>query len=191
MTVLTTTELWVTLKPPRGTSLTYSREEMPHFLPWLVLALFDELRPEEIDRLAWGAVDLERGVVTIGALVAKVRTRRVVHLKPVAVEWLRLGADMPLPQATRRRCLRKLRELLGWPVWNKDVLRHSAASYWLASDPDTPRMAMELGNSPAIWPRRSKPVTGVKWILTRCPAEVTGRQRSVSVCGQHQPVICG
>ena len=130
--------------------LTYTRREMPRFLPWLVLAMFGGLRPEEIDRLTWEAVDLERGAITIGALAAKVRTRRIVHLKPVAVQWLRLGGDMPLPHVTRRRCLRKLREVLGWAAWKKDVLRHSAASYWLASDPDAPRIAMELGNSPAI-----------------------------------------
>jgi hypothetical protein len=130
--------------------LAYTRSEMPRFLPWLVLAMFGGLQPEEIDRLSWEAVDLGRGLVTIGALAAKVRTRRIVHLKPVAVAWLRLGGDMPMPHATRRRCLRKLREVLGWPAWKKDVLRHSAASYWLASDPDAPRIAMELGNSPAI-----------------------------------------
>jgi len=40
--------------------------------------------------------------------------------------------------------------VLGWPAWKKDVLRHSAASYWLASDPDAGKIAMELGNSPAV-----------------------------------------
>jgi hypothetical protein len=35
-------------------------------------------------------------------------------------------------------------------MWKKDVLRHSAASYWLAVEPDVPRIAMELGNSPAV-----------------------------------------
>jgi integrase/recombinase XerD len=130
--------------------LTHARRRMPRFLPWLVLAMFGGLRPEEIDRLSWDAVDLERGIVTIGAQAAKVRARRIVHLKPVAVEWLRLGGDMPLPHVTRRRCLRKWREILGWRAWRKDVLRHSAASYWLAVEPDAPRIAMELGNSPAV-----------------------------------------
>ena len=51
---------------------------------------------------------------------------------------------------TRIRCLRRLRELLGWPIWKKDCLRHSAASYWLATDPDAGRVAMELGNSPGV-----------------------------------------
>jgi hypothetical protein len=46
--------------------------------------------------------------------------------------------------------MRKLRTLLGWPAWKKDVLRHSAATYWLASEPDANRVAMELGNSPAV-----------------------------------------
>ncbi|MCX6923326.1 MAG: hypothetical protein NT154_08985, partial [Verrucomicrobia bacterium] len=50
----------------------------------------------------------------------------------------------------RRRCIRKLGEMLGWPAWKKDVLRHTAASCWLTSDPDANRVAMELGTSPAI-----------------------------------------
>ena len=131
-------------------ALEYTRREMPRFLPWLTLALFAGVRPEEADKITWEAIDLDRGVVTVDSLTSKVRNRRIVHLKPVAVAWLRLKGDLPLPKVTRRRCIRELREVLGWPAWKKDVLRHSAASYWLASDPDAGRIAMELGNSPAV-----------------------------------------
>jgi Site-specific recombinase XerD len=130
--------------------LQFTRAKMPRFLPWLTLALFAGIRPEEADKMTWEAIDLDRGIAKVDALTAKVRNRRNVHLKPVAIEWLRKGGDLPLPHVTRRRCLRKLRDVLGWPVWKKDVLRHSAASYWLASDPDAPRIAMELGNSPGV-----------------------------------------
>jgi integrase len=131
--------------------LAITRKSMKRFLPWLVLAMFAGIRPEEIDKLAgWSAVDLDRGIVTVDALTAKVRRRRIVHLKPAAVAWLKLGGDLPLPHITRRRCMRKLRKVLGWETWKKDVLRHTAASYWLASDPDANRIAMELGNSPQV-----------------------------------------
>ena len=140
--------------------LKYSRSKMPRFLPWLALALFAGIRPEEADKLTWQAVDLDRGIVTVDALTAKVRNRRIVHLKPVAVAWLRLRGDLPLPGVTRRRCIRKLRDLLGWPAWKKDVLRHSAASYWLASDPDAGKIAMELGNSPAVLFRHYRELVG-------------------------------
>src|SRR5262249_36945799 len=114
------------------------------------LTLFGGLRPEEADKISWAAVDKDRGIVRIDETIAKVRNRRHVHLKPVAVSWLKLGGDLPLPKIARRRCLRKLRDALGWGDWKKDVLRHSAASFWLASDPDAAKVARELGNSEKV-----------------------------------------
>jgi integrase len=131
-------------------AMQFARREMPRFLPWLTLALFAGIRPEEADKMTWDAVDLNRGIAKVDALAAKVRSRRNVHLKPVAIAWLRLKGDLPLPRMTRRRCLRKLRNALGWQAWKKDVLRHSAATYWLAAEPDAAKVAMELGNSPAV-----------------------------------------
>jgi integrase len=117
---------------------------------WLALALFAGIRPEEADRLSWNAIDLERGIVTLDAPGSKVRRRRIIHLKRAALAWLKLGGDLPLPQVTRRRCLRQLREFLGWQEWKKDVLRHTAASMWLATDPDPARVSMKLGNSLSV-----------------------------------------
>jgi integrase len=132
--------------------LEFTRKKMPRFLPWLTLAMFAGIRPEEADKLTFDSIDLDRGIVTVDHLTAKVRKRRIVHLKPAAIAWLKLGKkkDLPLPRVTRRRCIRKLRELLKWPAWKKDVLRHTTASYWLASEPDANRIAMELGNSASI-----------------------------------------
>jgi hypothetical protein len=39
---------------------------------------------------------------------------------------------------------------MGWKVWPKDILRHTCASHWLAIVPDAQRIALQLGNSPAI-----------------------------------------
>jgi site-specific recombinase XerD len=127
--------------------LQFARAKAKRFLPWLVLAMFGGVRPEEADKLTWDAIDLKRGLVKLDDKVTKTRMRRNVHLKPVAVQWLKLGGDLPLPKVTRRRWVRKLRNALGWEKWKKDVLRHSAASYWLASDQDAALVAMELGNS--------------------------------------------
>jgi integrase len=140
--------------------LEFTRKKMPRFLPWLSLALFAGIRPEEADKLSWDDINLDRGIVTVGAAAAKVRARRIVHLKPAAIAWLKLGGTLPLPHVTRRRCIRKLRKLLGWDVWKKDVLRHATASYWLASDPDPGRIAMELGNSPAVLFKHYRDVVG-------------------------------
>ena len=65
-------------------ALAFTRKKMRRFLPWLTLALFAGVRPEEIDRLDWAAVDLERGIVTLDAPGSKTRSRRIVHLRDSA-----------------------------------------------------------------------------------------------------------
>jgi integrase len=128
-------------------ALKFAHAEKKDFLPWLTLALFAGVRPEECDKLDWDHIDLKEGIVRIDAAIAKVRNRRIVHLKPVAIQWLKLGGKLPLKQVSRRRYIRKLRDALGWEVWKKDSLRHSTGSYWMASDQNAPMVASELGTS--------------------------------------------
>lgn len=130
------------------------RAEFPRGLAWFSLGLFAGIRPEECDKLSWDAIDLVRGIVQIDAATAKVRQRRIVHLLPAAVAWLQLakesGADLPLPNVSRRRMQRDVRGTMGWDAWPQDILRHTAASYWLASIQDAGKVAHELGNSAGI-----------------------------------------
>lgn len=148
----------VEVKPPRILTVEESAQVVQlcpaPLLGWLLLALYAGIRPEELDRLSWDAVDLEAGVVTVDAEASKVRARRLVHLRPGLAGRLAAaragGAVLPLVPVTRRRLMRKLRDAMGWPEWPQDVLRHTAASYWLAVEPDVPRLALELGNSPAM-----------------------------------------
>ena len=50
-------------------------------------------------------MDLEAGIVTVDAAASKVHRRRIVHLQPAAIGWLRhareLGDDLPLPHVRR------------------------------------------------------------------------------------------
>lgn len=170
----------LTVKEARQ-ALEFSYDSMPDFIPWLALALFAGIRPEEIDRMNWDNVDLKRAMVTLDALGTKVRARRIVHLKPVAVDWLKLGGRLPLPRMTRIRCLRRLRELFGWKAWKKDCLRHTCASCWLASDPDAGRVAMELGNSVGVLHRHYKELISAEvakefWALS--PEKCTKKQEN-------------
>ncbi|MCL5098566.1 MAG: tyrosine-type recombinase/integrase [Candidatus Omnitrophica bacterium] len=133
-------------------ALQFAQEEEPDFLAWLALALFGGLRPEEADKVAWSKIDLDRGTARIESDVTKVRSWRIVNLMPATVEWLKVArsARLPVPQVTRRRFQRRLREHLGFATWPKDILRHTAASHWLAEWQDAGRVATELGNSPAV-----------------------------------------
>lgn len=135
--------------------LNLCRKLKPRFLGYLTLGLFAGIRPVELTRLQWEAVNLERRVVKIDASVAKVRQRRWVPLSENAVEWLRLCAPhrgpVAPPLATLRRWRRRLVKEMGWPHgWPQDLLRHTAASYQLASEQDVAKVCVGLGNSPDI-----------------------------------------
>ncbi len=134
-------------------ALNWTRANEPRFLGWLVLALLAGLRPEEADKIHPSDISVNRGTVRVDAKSSKVRQRRIVHLKPSALTWLKAALSeswLPLAQATRRRYVRRLRATLGFDAWPKDVLRHSAASYWLAEDQDAGMVAAELGNSVGV-----------------------------------------
>jgi integrase len=49
-------------------------------VPYVTLALFAAIRPTELARLTWDNIDLEAGIVTIGAKMAKMRQRRIVDM---------------------------------------------------------------------------------------------------------------
>ncbi len=130
------------------------RRRCPRFLPFLALAMFAGIRPDELGRLDWSKVDLDNAVVRIDEEVSKVRRMRWVNLPPVCVEWLRHHLEPVGPVGfcliTTKRQRQKLREAMGWDEWPQDVLRHTAASYMLATVKDAGKVAMQLGNSPGI-----------------------------------------
>lgn len=124
----------------------------PRSLPYVVLCLLAGLRPSEARQMTWDRIHLARGIVEVSAAASKVRRRRIVHLMPAAVEWLRVceGQGLPVSQARWRRCVRWSRGLFGWSAWPQDILRHTCASYLLAEWRDAGRVAFNLGNSPGI-----------------------------------------
>jgi integrase len=130
----------------------FVRAHHPRLLAWFALALFAGIRPEECDRMTWS--DVGRHSVTVDAAASKVRQRRIITLETVAKAWLRvarrLGSDLPIPHATRRRAVRAARDHLGLTKWPQDVLRHTAASMLLAIRRDAAAVALELGNSPGV-----------------------------------------
>jgi integrase len=126
----------------------------PRLMPWLVLGMFCGLRPEaEIQRLDRADIDLERQRVQIVA--GKIRTRwRFVPIPDRAVPFLRqhLGDTVCPSHVTIKRDRRTLRACIG-DCWPSDILRHTAASYWLAFTGDIGLVATVLGNSPQILAR--------------------------------------
>lgn len=124
------------------------KRDYPKYMAYLTLALFAGIRPEEITRLTWDAIDLEQKQVRL--TVTKTRTARIVPLSDNAVAWLKIGGRLPLAPIAKRRAVKRMRAILGLPHFPQDVLRHTAASMLLAFHQDAGRVAFWLGNSPSI-----------------------------------------
>ena len=119
--------------------------------PYLVLALYAGIRPEETMRLNWGSINLETKTV---AVEGKTRRRRLVPLEPIAVELLsrhplKSGPVSP-SLSTLRRWKDTVRQIIGASKFPQDLLRHTAASYLLAKYEDAGKVSMWLGNSSKI-----------------------------------------
>jgi len=131
--------------------------------PWLVLSTFCGLRPDEAASVGREQINFKEGWIKVEAATSKVRQRRVVYPRPEAMRLLAavvrpVPNEIRLPASTRRRVLRRLREHLGWAAWPKDVTRHTAASLWLAVEPDVAKVAAMLGNSPGVLLKHYKAV---------------------------------
>jgi integrase/recombinase XerD len=129
--------------------------------PYLALAVYAGIRPEEIMRLNWEEINLETATAKVSG---KTRQRRIVPLEPILVKILQEHPIKKGPVApslsTVRRFLRRARTALNLSRWPQDVLRHTAASYLLAKYQDAAKVALWLGNSPKILMRHyHNPVT--------------------------------
>ena len=122
----------------------------PAVLPFVVLAMFAGIRPDEILGLTWADVRWDLGAVMVNR--TKTRRRRIVPLEANALEWLKTcdQSEKLCPSAaTVKRARKALRAALNGD-WPQDVLRHTAASYLLNLHGDAGKVALRLGNSAGI-----------------------------------------
>jgi integrase len=109
-----------------------------------------------VENLLRANIDLEKRrikVVCEDAGGGKRRgTWRFVPIPGRAVDLLtkHLGDRVCPSHSTLRRDRRKLRDLVGGD-WPADILRHTAASYWLALTGDVGKCATIFGNSPKVF----------------------------------------
>jgi integrase len=137
-------------------------------LAWFALSTLCGLRPQEAEKTVKADINFKERYVRVEAQTTKVRQRRIVYPKPEAIKFLKWaikhGGTLPLDPQIRQRIIAGvswknkdgvqrrpgLRHALGFKVWPKDITRHTAASYWLASDVSTAHVAEMLGNSEKI-----------------------------------------
>ena len=150
--ILTSAQLWNLLE--------ISRDDVR---ATIALGAFAGIRPEEIARLTWEEVSLEKGHVTITAAKSKTAQHRYVKILPCLEVWLRplIGSGSIQGENFRRR-YDETRRLAGFALrgnqrrrhdedkslvpWPHDALRHSFASYHLAKFQNAPALALELGH---------------------------------------------
>jgi integrase len=130
----------------------------------VALGAFAGIRPEEIVRLTWEEVSLEKGHITITAAKSKTAQHRYVKILPCLEAWLRpLIGSGSIQGGNFRRRYDETRRLAGFALrgnkrrrrededkslvpWPHDALRHSFASYHLAKYQNAPALALELGH---------------------------------------------
>jgi len=135
--------------------LVWLRRHSPSGLCWFALSTFAGLRPEEAQRTSWNAIDiLSQRIVRVEAQTSKVGQRRIVPLNALAASWLALsrtmGATLPWNATARRRTIRRLRQVLRWTSWPRDITRHTAASIMVATTRNLAEVALALGHSERI-----------------------------------------
>ncbi len=122
-------------------------------LPYWAIGAFTGLRPAEIERLTWAEVDFEGGFVEVKAAKAKTASRRLVPMSENLQAWLApyRAAVGPVCPAGLRKKLEADRERAALRTeWPQNALRHSFGSYRLPVLGDAARLALEMGNSPAM-----------------------------------------
>jgi integrase len=122
-------------------------------LPYWTIGAFAGLRRAEIERLEWSEIDFDGGFIEVKAAKAKTASRRLVPIQENLRAWLapyRIYTGYVCPPNLQKkinddRDYARLRS--NWP---QNALRHSFGSYHLARFHDAARLALEMGNSPAM-----------------------------------------
>ncbi|MDF7824070.1 tyrosine-type recombinase/integrase [Pontiellaceae bacterium B12227] len=113
-----------------------AEELRPELVPYLSIAFFAGIRPEEITRLTWQDIDLEIGDIHLKPEQTKTHAERIVHIHGNLREWLaRYWKDKGLVFPYSESSLKRWRS----EIYRKaevdsiqDGARHSFATFYLA-----------------------------------------------------------
>ncbi len=150
----------------------------PQVVGFVVLGLYAGLRPAEIARLDWTAVDVEAKTVVVAGSQAKTRRRRIVDLSEGAIAWLKaaniemkgkitgkwwdgrwrvfrgkLGWDAGHSgdglSKNERKKTRKAPEPAPFGKWPHNALRHTYASMHYAMHQNEAQLQTQMGHESA------------------------------------------
>jgi integrase len=77
------------ITPDQMRALLQAAQQEPDVLATLTIGGFAGIRPEEIARMNWSAIDLGSGLIDCAAEITKTAKHRYVKIEPVLSEWLR------------------------------------------------------------------------------------------------------
>ncbi|MDO5450684.1 MAG: tyrosine-type recombinase/integrase [Akkermansia sp.] len=117
------------------------------------MMLYAGIRPQEVQRLTWGQVDLEHGSICILPQHSKTGGARRVTINPPLARLLgdagQHAAHEPVCPPNWLCKWRTLRRAAGWDSasrrWTQDALRHTFASYHLGHFHDYTALQWEMG----------------------------------------------
>jgi len=120
-------------------------------LPAVTLGLFCGLRTEEIKRIDWSCIQLDRRLLTVCASVAKKRRIRTINIPVNAVSILKhthLHSGPVAPNRYSSEFQKKFSKLvrLANLEWKTNSMRHSFGSYHYALYGDSVATSRELGH---------------------------------------------
>lgn len=135
-------------KQIRALMRTCQCRDLRPMLPCMHLLLWCGVRPGEVRRLRWRDIDKREKVVYIEGQVSKTGGPRAVPLRGAAKELLQHNnpEDELIAPRNWARLWRRLRERAGMEVWQRDVLRHTFASFHLKCFHNLSQLQEEMGH---------------------------------------------
>ena len=132
--------------------LEITRRENPALLAPAALNLFCGIRPSEVGRLTQRDISFSDKEVTLKGRQTKTRRKRFVDISDNCLEWLKLGAKLPIPNQNHQwaALMVKVKAELGYDKWPHDALRHSFCSYYLAAHENAAKTALQAGHTESI-----------------------------------------
>ena len=107
----------------------------PDFIPFFTLSAFTGLRREEIIRLDWAEVKLDRNLIDLPYTKSKNRRRKVIEIPANLSAWLSpvvLEVGSVMPRKKLQLAFERAARAAGIAPWPQNALRHSFCSYAVA-----------------------------------------------------------
>ncbi|HXM02550.1 MAG TPA: tyrosine-type recombinase/integrase [Chthoniobacterales bacterium] len=106
------------------------------FIPYFVLNAFTGLRGDEIKKLDWSEVKLDRSIIDLPFTKSKNRKRKLIEVPDNLKDWLQpyvKESDSVMPRKKLQLAFEKAAKDSNLHPWRQNCLRHSFCSYAVAS----------------------------------------------------------